>query len=138
MAPAGFGAGSAPPIPSPFNLSGLIFYQTRDPDGFGSPTGTHHGSDAGACGEKLDDGRELIMDAELLAHADVRDAPGESRDNVCVGDAGDLILDLAEALDELEQRLSWDLVYRLQVVLAEGALVSASEVGDERVAEIPP
>ena len=54
MAPAGFGAGSAPPIPSPFNLSGLIFYQTRDPDGFGSPTGTHHGSDAGACGEEYD------------------------------------------------------------------------------------
>ena len=52
VAPAGFGAGSAPPIPSPFNLSGLIFYQTRDPDGFGSPTGTHHGSDAGACGEE--------------------------------------------------------------------------------------
>ena len=56
--------------------------------------------------EKLDDGRELIMDAKLLAHADVRDAPGESVDDACVGDAGDLIADLTEALDELAQCLS--------------------------------
>ena len=88
--------------------------------------------------EKLDDGRELIMDAELLAHADVRDAPGEGGDDVCVGDAGDLIPDLTKALDELAQRLSWGLAYRLQVILGEGTLVGASEVGDESVTEGPP
>ena len=51
--------------------------------------------------EKLDDGRELIVDAEFLTHADVRDAPGQGGDDVCVGDAGDLIVDLTKALDEL-------------------------------------
>jgi hypothetical protein len=40
VAPAGFGAGSGPSIPAPFNLAGPIFYQTRDPVGFGAPTGT--------------------------------------------------------------------------------------------------
>jgi hypothetical protein len=39
VAPAGFGAGSGHSIPAPFNLVGLIFYQTRDPVGFGAPTG---------------------------------------------------------------------------------------------------
>ena len=51
MAPTGFGAGSGPPIPAPFNLTGLIFYQTRDPRGYGSPTGTRLGSDTDACEE---------------------------------------------------------------------------------------
>jgi hypothetical protein len=40
VAPAGFEAGSGPSIPAPFSLTGLIFYQTRDPIGFGAPTGT--------------------------------------------------------------------------------------------------
>jgi hypothetical protein len=40
VAPAGFRAGSGLSIPFPFNLVGLIFYQTHDPIGFGAPTGT--------------------------------------------------------------------------------------------------
>jgi hypothetical protein len=40
MAPAGFRVGSGPSIPVPFNLAGLIFYQTRDSVGFGASTGT--------------------------------------------------------------------------------------------------
>jgi hypothetical protein len=36
----GFRAESGPSIPVPFNLAGLIFYQTRDPIRFRAPTGT--------------------------------------------------------------------------------------------------
>ena len=88
--------------------------------------------------EELDDLRELVMDSEFFTHADVCDAPDESGDNVCVGDAGDLIADLAEALDELAQRLPWGLAYCFQVILGEGTLVGASEVGDERIADSSP
>ena len=60
---------------------------------------------------------------ELLPHPDVSDARGESGDDFLVGDPGDPVADLAEALDERAQSLAMALAHSLEVILRSGALV---------------
>ena len=51
--------------------------------------------------EELDYGVKGVMDGELLAHHHIGDAHREGGDDLRVGDAGDIVADLAEALDAL-------------------------------------
>jgi hypothetical protein len=53
-----------------------------------------------------DDGGQLIIHGQLLPHFDVEDARGERGDDLLVGDPGDLVPHLAEALDVLTKRLA--------------------------------
>ena len=52
--------------------------------------------------EQLDDGGDVVVDAELLEHPHIRDASLESRHDLRVRGVGDLVAHLAEALDVLE------------------------------------
>jgi hypothetical protein len=81
--------------------------------------------------EELDDGSQLIIHGQLLPHLDVRDARGEREDDLLVGDPGDLVPHLAEALYILTKRLALVLTHRLKIVLGSGALVRGHEVGNE-------
>jgi hypothetical protein len=78
-----------------------------------------------------DDGSQLIIHGQLLPHLDVRDACGERGDDLLVGDPGDLVPHLAEALDILTKRLAFVLMHRLEIILSSGALVRGHEVGHE-------
>ena len=88
--------------------------------------------------EELHDRGEGVVDAELLKHPTVSDALSEGSDDVRVRDVGDLVADLAEALDVLAESLARLLAYSAQVVVGEGALVRALEVRDELLAEVLP
>jgi hypothetical protein len=81
--------------------------------------------------EEPDDGGQLIIHGQLLPHLDVGDACGECGDDLLVGDPGDLVPHLAEALDILTKRLALVLTHRLKIVLGSGALVRGHEVGNE-------
>jgi hypothetical protein len=84
--------------------------------------------------EEPDDGRQLIIHGQLLPHLDVGDAHGECGDDLLVGDPGDLVPHLAEALNILTKRLTLVLTHRLKIVLGSGALVRGHEVGNELTA----
>jgi hypothetical protein len=81
--------------------------------------------------EEPDDGSQLVVHGQLLPHLDVGDARGECRDDLLVGDPGDLVPHLAEALDILTKRLAFVLTHRLKIILGGGALVRGHEVGHE-------
>jgi hypothetical protein len=49
--------------------------------------------------EEPDDGSQLIIHGQLLPHLDVGDAHGEHGDDLLIGDPGNLVPHLAEALD---------------------------------------
>jgi hypothetical protein len=83
--------------------------------------------------EEPDDGSQLIIHGQLLPHLDVGDARGERGDDLLVGDPGDLVPHLTEALDVLTKRLALVLTHRLKIVLSCGALVRGLEVGKELV-----
>jgi hypothetical protein len=70
--------------------------------------------------EEPDDGSQLIIHGQLLSHLDVRNARGERGDDLLIGDLGNLVPHLAEALDVLTKRLALVLTHRLKVVLGGG------------------
>jgi hypothetical protein len=81
--------------------------------------------------EEPDDGRQLIIDGQLLPHLDVGDARGECGDDLLVGDPRNLVPHLTEALDILTKCLALVLTHHLKIVLSCGALVRGHEVGNE-------
>ena len=81
--------------------------------------------------EEPDDGSQLIIHGQLLPHLDVGDARGERGDDLLVGDPGNLVPHLTEALDVLTKRLALVLSHRLKIVLGGGVLVRGHEVGNE-------
>jgi hypothetical protein len=81
--------------------------------------------------EESDNGSQLIIHGQLLPHLNVGDTRGEREDDLLVGDPGNLVPHLAEALDILTKRLALVLTHRLQIVLSGGALVCGHEVGNE-------
>jgi hypothetical protein len=85
-----------------------------------------------------DDGNQLIIHEQLLPHLDVRDARGERGDDLLIGDPGNLVPHLAEALDVLTKRLALVLTHRLKIILGGGVLVHWHEVGDELTAQVLP
>ena len=78
------------------------------------------------------------MHGQLLAHLHISDARGESGDNLGVGDAWDLVADLAEALDVLTQGLTGALAHSAEVVPGAGSLVRPLEVDNELLAQLAP
>jgi hypothetical protein len=88
--------------------------------------------------EELDDGSQLIIHGQLLPHLDVGDARGERRDDLLIGDPGNLVPHLAEALDVLTKRLALVLTHHLKIILGGGALVRGHEVSDELTAQVLP
>jgi hypothetical protein len=74
--------------------------------------------------EEPDDGSQLIIHGQLLPHLDVGDARGECGDDLLVGDPGDLVPHLAEALDVLAKRLALVLTHHLKIVLGSGAVTT--------------
>jgi hypothetical protein len=88
--------------------------------------------------EEPDDGSQLIIHGQLLPHLDVGDAHGEHGDDLLIGDLGNLVPHLAEALDVLTKRLTLLLTHRLKIILGGGALVRWHEVGDELMAQVLP
>jgi hypothetical protein len=80
------------------------------------------------------DGSQLIIHGQLFLHLDVGDARGECGDNLLIGDPGNLVPHLAEALDVLAKRLTLVLTHRLEIILGGGALIRRHEVGDELTA----
>jgi hypothetical protein len=56
--------------------------------------------------EEPDNRSQLIIHGQLLPHLDVGDARGECRDDLLIGDPGNLVPHLAEALDVLTKRLA--------------------------------
>jgi hypothetical protein len=88
--------------------------------------------------EEPDDGSQLIIHGQLLPHLDVRDARGEHGDDLLVGDPGDLVSHLTEALDVLTKRLALVLTHHLKIVLSCGALICGHEVGNELTTQILP
>jgi hypothetical protein len=88
--------------------------------------------------EEPDDGVQLIVHRQLLPHLDVRDACGERGDDLLVGDPGNLVPHLTEALDVLTERLALVLAHRLKIILSSGALIRRHEVGNELTAQILP
>jgi hypothetical protein len=88
--------------------------------------------------EEPDDGSQLIIHGQLLPHLDVRDARGERGDDLLIGDPGNLVPHLAEALDVLTKCLALVLMHRLKIVLGGGALVRGHEVSDELMAQALP
>jgi hypothetical protein len=83
-----------------------------------------------------DDGGQLIIHGQLLPHLDVRDARGERGDDLLIGDLGNLVPHLAEALDILTKRFALVLTHRLEIVLGGGALVRWHEIGDELTTQV--
>jgi hypothetical protein len=88
--------------------------------------------------EEPDDGSQLIIHGQLLPHLDVRDARGEHGDDLLIGDLGNLVPHLAEALDVLTKRLALVLMHHLKIILGGGVLVRGHEVGDELMAQVLP
>jgi hypothetical protein len=88
--------------------------------------------------EEPDDGSQVIIQGQLLPHLDVADARGEHGDDLLIGDPGNLVPYLAEALDVLTKRLALVLTHRLKIVLGGGALVRGHEVSDELRAQVLP
>jgi hypothetical protein len=88
--------------------------------------------------EEPDDGSQFIVHGQLLPHLDVGDARGERGDDLFVGDPGDLVPHLAEALDVLMKRLALVLTHCLKIVLGGGALVCGHEVGNKLAAQVLP
>jgi hypothetical protein len=85
-----------------------------------------------------DDGSRLIINGYLFLHLDDDDARGERRDNFLIGDPGNLVPHLAEALDVLAKRFALVLTHHLEIILGGGALVHRYEVGDELTAQVLP
>jgi hypothetical protein len=83
-------------------------------------------------------GSQLMIDGQLLPHLDVGDARGERGDDLLIGDRGNLVPHLAEALVVLTKRLALVLTHRLKIVLGGGALVRGHEVSDELTAQVLP
>jgi hypothetical protein len=88
--------------------------------------------------EDPDDGSQLIIHGQLLPHLDVSDARGERGDNLLIGDPGNLVPHLAEALDILTKHFALVRTHRLEIILGGGALVRWHEVGDELTAQVLP
>jgi hypothetical protein len=88
--------------------------------------------------EEPDDGSQLIIHGQLLPHLDVGDAHGERGDDLLIGDPGNLVPHLVEALDVLTKRLALVLTHRLKIILGGRALVHWYEVGDELTAQVLP
>jgi hypothetical protein len=88
--------------------------------------------------EQPDDGSQLIIHGQFLPHLDVGDSRGECIDNLLIGDPGDPVPHLAEALDVLIKRLALVLMHRLKIILGGGALVRGHEVSDELMAQVLP
>jgi hypothetical protein len=85
-----------------------------------------------------DDRSQLIIHGQLFLHLDVGDARGERGDNLLIGDPGNLVPHLAEALDVLTKCFALVLTHRLEIILGGGALVRRHEVGDELMAQVLP
>jgi hypothetical protein len=88
--------------------------------------------------EEPNDESQLIIHGQLFPHLDVGDAYGECGDDLLIGDPGNLVPHLAEALDVLTKRLALVLMHRLKIVLGGGALVHGHEVSDELMAQVLP
>jgi hypothetical protein len=88
--------------------------------------------------EEPDDGSQLIIHGQLLPHLDVGDAHGEHGDDLLIGDPGNLVPHLAEALDVLMKRLALVLTHCLKNILGGGALVRGHEVSDKLTAQVLP
>jgi hypothetical protein len=88
--------------------------------------------------EEPDDGSQLIIHGQLFLHLDVGDTRGERGDDLLIGDPGNLVPHLAEALDVLAKHFSLVLMHRLEIILGGRALVCRHEVGDELMAQILP
>jgi hypothetical protein len=88
--------------------------------------------------EEPDDKSQLVIYGQLLLHLDVGDAHGEHGDNLLIGDPGNLVPHLAEALDVLTKRFALVLTHRLEIILGGGALIRRHEVGDELTAQVLP
>jgi hypothetical protein len=88
--------------------------------------------------EEPDNGSQLIIHGQLFLHLDVGDARGEFGDNLLIGDPGNLVPHLAEALDVLAKRFALVLTHRLEIILGGGALIHRDEVGDELTAQVLP
>jgi hypothetical protein len=88
--------------------------------------------------EEPDDGSQLIIHGQLFLHLDVGDARGECRDNLLIGDLGNLVPHLAEVLDVLAKRFALVLTHCLEIILGGGALVRRHEVGYELMGQILP
>jgi hypothetical protein len=63
--------------------------------------------------EEPDNGSQLIIHRQLLPHLDVGDARGERGDDLLIGDPGNLITHLAEALDVLTKCLAFVLTHHV-------------------------
>jgi hypothetical protein len=85
-----------------------------------------------------DDGSQLIIHRQLFLYLDVGDARGERGDDLLIGDPGNLVPHLAEALDILAKRFTLVLTHHLEIILGGGTLVRRHEVGDELMAQILP
>jgi hypothetical protein len=88
--------------------------------------------------EEPDDGSQLIIFGQLLPHLDVGDAHGERGDDLLIGDPGNLVPHLAEALDVLTKRLALVLTHCLKIILGGGALIRGHEVSDKLTAQVLP
>jgi hypothetical protein len=88
--------------------------------------------------EEPDNGSQLIIHGQLLPHLDVGDARGERGDDLLIGDPGNLVPHLAEALDVLTKCLTLVLTHRLKIILGGRALVRRHEVSDELTAQVLP
>jgi hypothetical protein len=88
--------------------------------------------------EEPDHESQLIVHGQLFLHLDVDNAHGECRDDLLIGDPGDLVPHLAKALDVLAKHFALILMHRLEVVLRGGALVRGHEVSDDLTAQILP
>jgi hypothetical protein len=86
--------------------------------------------------EEPDDGSQLIIHGQLLPHLDVGNARGERGDDLLIGDPGNLVPHLAEALDVLTKRLALVLTHCLKIILGGRALIRGHEVGDEVTAQV--
>jgi hypothetical protein len=56
--------------------------------------------------EEPDNGSQIIIHGQLLPHLDVGDARGERGDDLLIGDPGNLVPHLAEALDVLTKHFA--------------------------------
>jgi hypothetical protein len=88
--------------------------------------------------EEPDNESHLIVHGKLLPHLDVRDTRGERGDDLFIGDPGNLVPNLAEALDVLMKCFALVLMHRLEIILGGGALVCGHEVGDELTTQVLP
>ena len=88
--------------------------------------------------EELHYGGERVVNAKLLEHPGVLDARPEGKDDLSVRDVRDLVADLAEVLDVPTEGLARPLACNVKVIVGEGALVRALEVGHESLAEVLP